>query len=144
MKLPPQDSFARFLLESLTISLILLFYCMAFALTAKHKTHVKYVPQAQQFPIDEVAAVYITTNLVNQECTCGWCDASRGIAIPEHMNRIGYDLRIEVVTNYLPIVYHYPEPCEGIPYSLTDPMAPLLPPDSEPPSPDAPVYSELH
>ena len=136
MKLPPQDSFARFLLESLTISLILLFCCMAFALCVKHKTTVRYVPQIQQFPIEEVAAILVTTNVIPQDCPCGFCDPSQGITVPEHINRIGYDLRIEIVTNYLHIVYHYPEPepCEEI-----DPMDSLLPSEFETPPPDSPV-----
>lgn len=49
-------------------------------------------------------AVLVSTNLVPQNCSCGTCDPSRGIAVPEHINAIGYDLRIEVSTNYLPIV----------------------------------------
>ena len=49
-------------------------------------------------------AVLVSTNLVPQNCSCGFCDPSRGIAVPEHIGVIGYDLRIEVSTNYLPIV----------------------------------------
>ena len=51
-----------------------------------------------------LAAVLVTTNLVEQACQCGWCHPERGVVVPEHYGRIGYDLRIEVVTNYLPIV----------------------------------------
>lgn len=50
-------------------------------------------------------AVLVSTNLVPQNCSCGFCDPSRGIAVPEHINSIGHDLRIEVSTNYLPVVY---------------------------------------
>lgn len=49
-------------------------------------------------------AVLISTNLVSQPCSCGFCDPSRNIAVPEHINSIGHDLRIVVSTNYLPIV----------------------------------------
>ena len=50
-------------------------------------------------------AVLVSTNLVPQNCSCGFCDPSRGIAVPEHINSIGHDLRIEVSTNYLPVLY---------------------------------------
>ena len=50
-------------------------------------------------------AVLISTNLVRQNCSCGFCDPSRGIAVPEHINQLGYDLRLQVSTNYLPVVY---------------------------------------
>ena len=50
-------------------------------------------------------AVLVSTNLVPQKCSCGVCDPSRNIAVPEHINSIGHDLRIEVSTNYLPIVH---------------------------------------
>ena len=56
-------------------------------------------PQARPY------AVLISTNLVSQNCSCGFCNPSQGTAVPEHINRIGYDLRIEVTTNYLPVVY---------------------------------------
>lgn len=51
-----------------------------------------------------LAAVLVTTNLVEQACQCGWCHPERGVVVPEHYGRIGYDLRVEVTTNYLPIV----------------------------------------
>lgn len=44
----------------------------------------------------------IATNIVRQACHCGFCEGN--IVVPEHINRIGYDLRVEVVTNYYPIV----------------------------------------
>lgn len=50
-------------------------------------------------------AVLVSTNIVSQPCPCGFCDPSRNIAVPEHINSIGHDLRIEVSTNYLPIVH---------------------------------------
>lgn len=49
-----------------------------------------------------LVAILIVTNLVRVACPCGWC--TNGVVIPEHVNRIGYDLRYEVTTNYLPIV----------------------------------------
>lgn len=49
-------------------------------------------------------AVLITTNIVSQPCNCGFCDNAHGIRVPEHINSIGHDLRIEVSTNYLPVV----------------------------------------
>ena len=50
-------------------------------------------------------AVLISTNIVSQPCPCGFCDNARGIRVPEHVGVIGYDLRIEVSTNYLPVLY---------------------------------------
>jgi hypothetical protein len=50
-------------------------------------------------------ALLVSTNIVSQHCPCGFCDNARGIRVPEHIGVIGYDLRIEVSTNYLPIVY---------------------------------------
>lgn len=49
-------------------------------------------------------ALLVTTNLVPQNCSCGICDPSRNIAVPEHINSIGHDLRIEASTNYLPLI----------------------------------------
>lgn len=71
-----------------------------FGLYSKICTH-QTVDASQALPY----AVLISTNLVPQNCPCGFCDPSRGIAVPEHINQLGYDLRIEVSTNYLPIVY---------------------------------------
>ena len=56
------------------------------------------------FLLSHSYAVLVSTNLVPQNCSCGVCDPSRNIAVPEHINSIGHDLRIEVSTNYLPIV----------------------------------------
>ena len=50
-------------------------------------------------------AVLVTTNLVSQPCPCGFCNPARGLRVPEHINQIGYDLRIEISTNYLPIIF---------------------------------------
>lgn len=49
-------------------------------------------------------AMLVTTNIVSQPCDCGWCRPEQGIRVPEHIGVIGYDLRIEVSTNYLPVV----------------------------------------
>lgn len=62
----------------------------------------KHETMAQEEDEYEYAAMLITTNLVQQQCKCGFCHD--GIVILEHMNQVGYDLRVEVVTNYLPIV----------------------------------------
>ena len=49
-------------------------------------------------------AQLISTNLVRIPCTCGYCRPSEGIAVPEHVNALGYDTVLQVSTNYLPIV----------------------------------------
>lgn len=58
-----------------------------------------------------LVAVLITTNLVSHPCTggtpggkCQWCRPEEGIAVPEHMNKIGYDMDWVVHTNYLPVI----------------------------------------
>ena len=56
-------------------------------------------------PAKTLYAVLVSTNIVSQPCPCGFCDNARGIRVPEHIGVIGYDLRIEVTTNYLPVVY---------------------------------------
>ena len=55
-------------------------------------------------PQPPLFAVLVSTNLVSQPCPCGFCDPSRNIAVPEHIGSIGHDLRLEVSTNYLPVV----------------------------------------
>ena len=50
-------------------------------------------------------ALLITTNLTRRPCTCGFCDPSRSVAVPEHINSIGHDLTYSVSTQYLPIIY---------------------------------------
>ena len=62
-------------------------------------------------PFENYVAVFVTTNLVSVPCmggnengVCQWCNSEIGMRIPEHMNRIGYDLKVVVSTNYLPIV----------------------------------------
>lgn len=50
------------------------------------------------------AAMLITTNLVHRLCPCGFCRPSEGIAVPEHINALGFDTFVEVSTNFLPIV----------------------------------------
>ena len=65
-------------------------------------------------------AVLITTNLVSHPCTggtpggkCEWCRQGQvdqfgfptcDVCIPEHINRIGYDMDWVVTTQYLPVV----------------------------------------
>jgi hypothetical protein len=51
-----------------------------------------------------IAARLVVTNLVHVPCRCGFCRPEEGVAVPEHLNRIGYDLAYEVSTNYLPVV----------------------------------------
>jgi len=53
--------------------------------------------------ITNLVAILVMTNLVSVPCKCGWCDKN-GVRIAEHVNRIGYDLKREVTTNYLPVV----------------------------------------
>ena len=49
-------------------------------------------------------AQLVSTNLVRIPCTCGYCRPSEGIAVPEHINQIGYDLKVQVSTSYYPVV----------------------------------------
>lgn len=49
-------------------------------------------------------AEIISTNLVSVPCPCGFCKPDQGIAVPEHINQIGYDLKVVVSTSYYPIV----------------------------------------
>ena len=49
-------------------------------------------------------AQLVSTNLVRKPCTCGYCRPFEGIAVPEHLNQIGYDLKVEVSTSYYPVV----------------------------------------
>ena len=51
-----------------------------------------------------LVAMLVTTNLVSVPCNCGFCRPEEGIAVLEHINRVGYDLKLEVNTNYLPVV----------------------------------------
>jgi len=64
-------------------------------------------PPSQTFPDQDkiLYAILVSTNIVSQPCNCGFCDPLRGIRVPEHVGVIGYDLRIEVSTNYLPVLY---------------------------------------
>ena len=48
-------------------------------------------------------AVLVSTNLVPQNCSCGYCHGN--VRVPEHIGVVGYDLKLEVSTNYLPIVH---------------------------------------
>ena len=67
-----------------------------------------------------LVAVLITTNLVSHPCTggtpggkCKWCQQGQvdqfgfpmcDMRVPEHVNRIGYDMDWVVTTNYLPVI----------------------------------------
>ena len=58
-----------------------------------------------------LVAVLITTNLISHPCTggtpggkCQWCNPEYGAVVPEHMNRIGYDMDWVVTTQYLPVI----------------------------------------
>lgn len=53
---------------------------------------------------DGSVAVLVSTNIVPQACKCGFCRPEEGICVPEHIGSVGHDLRVEVTTNYLPIV----------------------------------------
>lgn len=61
-------------------------------------------------PCRNLSAVLIQTNLYHRPCPCGFCRPSEGIAVPEHINAIGYDLVYKVSTNYLPLVVIPPTP----------------------------------
>ena len=50
-------------------------------------------------------AILITTNLTRRPCPCGFCDPSRSIAVPEHINSLGHDLIYSVSTQFLPVIY---------------------------------------
>ena len=50
-------------------------------------------------------ALLITTNLTRRPCPCGFCDPSRSVAVPEHINSIGHDLTYSVTTQFLPVIY---------------------------------------
>ena len=60
----------------------------------------------QHFPDSEPSlyAVLVSTNLVPQPCSCGFCDPSKGVRVPEHTGVVGCDLRIQVSTNLLPVI----------------------------------------
>lgn len=49
-----------------------------------------------------LVALLIVTNLVSVQCKCGFCNGY--VVVPEHMNRVGYDLKEVVVTNRIPVV----------------------------------------
>lgn len=64
-----------------------------------------------------LVAVLITTNLVSHPCTggtpggvCKWCESENSnpygcvMRVPEHINRIGYDMDWVVTTNYIPVI----------------------------------------
>ena len=62
-------------------------------------------------PVTDYVAVLITTNVVYVPCMggtpdgkCKWCRPEEGMRVPEHMNKIDYDLKIVVSTNYLPVI----------------------------------------
>lgn len=55
-------------------------------------------------PSSNFAALLVSSNLVYRPCPCGFCKPSEGIAVPEHIGVIGYDLVWSVSTNLLPIV----------------------------------------
>ena len=79
-------------------------------------------------PYRNLSAVLIQTNLCYRPCPCGFCRPSEGIAVPEHINTIGYDLVYKVSTNYLPLVVTPPTP--------TNPPPLPLPPSATPSTTD--------
>ena len=81
---------------------LMAFIGMITSLVAEKSTQDKH----QHFPDSEPSlyAVLVSTNLVSQPCPCGFCDYSKGIAVPEHIGVVGCDLRIEVSTNLLPVI----------------------------------------
>ena len=97
----------RFQCYSLPVLVLLLCFCLGMLLRLSRE-QTRLYNNATDYPDHLLAhsyAVLVSTNLVPQKCSCGVCDPSRNIAVPEHINSIGHDLRIEVSTNYLPIVH---------------------------------------
>lgn len=70
---------------------------------------------------EHLAAMLVSTNLVHRPCPCGFCRPSEGISVPEHINALGYDIVMQVSTNYLPIVI---SPHSKIPVLSTPPPPP--------------------
>lgn len=98
-------------MKSIAYSLALTAFALsAFAVMLATKTaqqQIHLFNSATDYPDHLLAhsyAVLVSTNLVPQNCSCGFCDPSRNIAVPEHINSIGHDLRYEISTNFLPIV----------------------------------------
>ena len=52
-----------------------------------------------------LCAVLVTTNMVSVPCNCGFCRPEDGIRVPEHINRLGYDLELRIETNYLHVIH---------------------------------------
>lgn len=89
----------RLILITLFLILFLLFGMIVVCQLEDNRQYAPVeAPQALPF------AVLVQTNLVRQNCPCGFCDPSRGIVVPEHINQIGFDLAVQVSTNYLPII----------------------------------------
>lgn len=62
------------------------------------------VHRVYRHQFDNLYAMVVETRLEPCRCECGYCDPERGIAVPEHVNRVGYDLKEVTVTNYWPVV----------------------------------------
>ena len=90
---------------------IILFAIVAFFLTTllvvnfatKNKATEELRKELESIP-GNIYAVHISTNLVSTPCNCGYCRPSEGIRVPEHINQIGYDLKVVVSTSYYPVV----------------------------------------
>ena len=90
-----------FLLIGIGLSKIVL------SIASKHEAQRELAPAIENYH-HNLAAVLVTTNLVSVPCNCGYCRPSEGIRVPEHIGVVGYDLKVVVSTQYLPIVRHTP------------------------------------
>lgn len=68
------------------------------------QTQLRQIQATVSNSTDFTFAEIVSTNLVHVPCTCGYCRPSEGIAVPEHINQIGYDLKVVVSTSYYPVV----------------------------------------
>lgn len=85
----------------------LIFCAMAIAYFIAGCTANLYFNNAYPIRLPPTSAQYaevVTTNLVRVPCACGFCRPAEGIVVPEHINQIGYDLKVVVSTSYCPVV----------------------------------------
>lgn len=88
------------LTEHLCIALV--FICLCGALLSLIRPSKEQM--MKKYDCTSLYAQLISTNLVRIPCTCGYCRPSEGIVVPEHLNQIGYDLKVEISTSYYPVV----------------------------------------
>ena len=82
----------------LIVAIVIILFLKAFGLPDKSSDSPTLTTDTR------LVAMLVTTNLVSVPCQCGFCRPEEGIAVLEHINRIGYDLKLEINTNYLPVV----------------------------------------